>query len=83
MQVLHPAFRDAVAIENPSAVAQQLAQGGDLHMRVRLSLTLMYKVTFYKDVRFYTYDCWFAFPPLTNASSPAVFIGNGSSYCWR
>lgn len=52
-----------------------------VHLRVTVSLTLMYKVLFVKDVFFYMYDCWLWFPPPSN-HTPALFYGDGTM-CWR
>ncbi|KAI5008077.1 hypothetical protein ZWY2020_009125 [Hordeum vulgare] len=80
--VLHPAFNGVVTVD--SGVASELERelaAGTVHLRVTVSLTLMYKVLFVKDVFFYKYDCWLWFPPPSN-NTTALFYGDGTK-CWR
>ncbi|KAI5009502.1 hypothetical protein ZWY2020_011639 [Hordeum vulgare] len=74
--VLHPAFHGAVTMD--SGVAAELQReraAGTVHLRITVSLTLVYKVLFVKDVFFYEYDCWLWFPPPRN-HTPALFDGD-------
>ncbi|XBI42476.1 hypothetical protein VPH35_126805 [Triticum aestivum] len=80
--VLHPAFHGVVTVD--SGVAAELQReraAGTVHLKVTVSLALMYKVLFVKDVFFYKYDCWLWFPPPRN-HTPAVFHSDGIM-CWR
>ncbi|KAF0926186.1 hypothetical protein E2562_022023 [Oryza meyeriana var. granulata] len=69
-----PSFR-----QGPKNTTRETAAGA-LNLRVRVELTLMYKVLFKKDVFFYNYDCWIWFRPPTKAK-PVVFQGAGTN-CW-
>lgn len=81
MQVLHPAFRGAVAVDGGAAAElEREAAEGTVHVKVSVALTLMYKVWFVKEVYFYNYDCWLWFPPPANATAPAVF--DAGTQCW-
>lgn len=53
---------------------------GTVHVRVSVSLALLYKVWLFSEVFFYDYDCWLWFPSPRDAS-PAVF--DAGTRCWR
>uniref|UniRef100_K3Y265 Late embryogenesis abundant protein LEA-2 subgroup domain-containing protein n=1 Tax=Setaria italica TaxID=4555 RepID=K3Y265_SETIT len=81
--IFHPTFHGVVPVD-PAVAAelQREIEAGTVHIRVTVSLTLMYKVLFVRDVFFYKYDCWLWFPPPRN-HTPALFPGNGGTKCWR
>uniref|UniRef100_J3M4S8 Late embryogenesis abundant protein LEA-2 subgroup domain-containing protein n=1 Tax=Oryza brachyantha TaxID=4533 RepID=J3M4S8_ORYBR len=79
-KVVHPSFRGTVDVD--SSVAAELDRevaSGTVHVKVRVALTLVYKVWLARDVYFYKYDCWLWFPPPANAT-PAVFAAG--TQCW-
>ncbi|KAF7081809.1 hypothetical protein CFC21_085725 [Triticum aestivum] len=80
--VLHPAFHGVVTVDSGvAAELQRESTVGTVHLRVTVSLTLMYKVLFIKDVFFYKYDCWLWFLAPRN-DTPALFFAD-ADMCWR
>uniref|UniRef100_A0ACD5V8Q2 Uncharacterized protein n=1 Tax=Avena sativa TaxID=4498 RepID=A0ACD5V8Q2_AVESA len=80
--VLHPAFHGVVNVDSDVVAQLQRERAeGTVHLRVTVSLTVMYKVWSVKDVFFYKYDCWLWFTTPHNGK-PTHFHGNGT-VCWR
>ncbi|CAL5008284.1 unnamed protein product [Urochloa decumbens] len=78
--VLHPAFRGTVAVD--SIVAAELERklaAGMLHVTVRVSMTLLYKVWLVSEIFFYDYDCRLCLPPPRDDAAPAV--ADGATEC--
>lgn len=79
--MLQSVFRGTVAVN--SVVVAELERelaAGTVHVRVRVSLTLMYKVWPFTEIGFYDYDCWLWFSPPKDAD-PAVLDAAGTR-CW-
>ncbi|XP_044968963.1 uncharacterized protein LOC123428936 [Hordeum vulgare subsp. vulgare] len=78
--VLHPAFHGAVTVDSGvAAELQRECAAGTVHLRITVSLTLVYKVLFVKDVFFYEYDCWLWFPP--PRKTPRRHSSTGTTPC--
>ncbi|CAL4981357.1 unnamed protein product [Urochloa decumbens] len=81
--VWHPAFQGTLDGFSGKAAAELERERASrvVHVRVRVDLTLMYKVWFVENVVFYVYDCWLWFS-LPHKDAPALFHGDGIR-CWR
>ena len=81
MQVLHPAFRGTTAVDSMvTAWLKKELEAGMVHVNLRLSLTIKYKVMWpFIEIFFYKYDCWLWFPP-PGLAAPAIF--DAGTRCW-
>ncbi|XP_048546181.1 uncharacterized protein LOC125525214 [Triticum urartu] len=81
--VLHAVFQGMVMVADvqvQEGLAKELERergSGAMHVRVRVDLTIMYKVIV-KEIFFNSYECYLPFTPLPNA----VFLSN-SAPCFR
>ncbi|CAN6347950.1 unnamed protein product [Urochloa humidicola] len=80
--VFHPMFRGTVAVSSivRAELERELA-AGTMHLRVRVTLTLKYKLWPVNEIDFYDYDydywLWFSLP---RDAVPAVF--DAGTRCW-
>lgn len=79
--VLHPAFRGMVAVDSMvTAWLKKELEAGMVHVNLRLSLTIKYRVMWpFIEIFFYKYDCWLRFPP-PGLAAPAIF--DAGTRCW-